>query len=175
MSWSHDVTSCGHPWTMMTSLQFPPLFTCAGGDMQRRASSADHQGARLPTTHCRQPLLLRPVQLVLHSTSSDRHQEEGPPSRRGPRRRRRPRRHVGEQLQSARSRAHLGRLPVLLVLSAEASRVDHGRPQLPASTAVLPSSPRPNRQGMRLCRPHSRLNRVLIRKGRMQLDIGLQI
>ena len=127
--------------------------------MRRRASSTDDQGARLPTTHRRQPLLLRPVQLVLHSTfSEERREEERPPSRRRSRRRRRHPLDVGEQLQSARSCADLGRLPVLLVLSAEASRVDYGRPQLPASTTVVPSSPRPNRQGVRLCRPYSRLN-----------------
>ena len=138
---------------------------CIDGSVQRRSSSADSQDSWMPAADRCQSLLLRPVQFILHSTSGDRRptKKGKPPVCRARRVVRRRRRHSGGRRQSARSSADLGRLPVLLVLPAEASRVDHRRTQLPASTAELSSTTRPDRQGVCLCRSHPRLSHVKVR------------
>jgi len=128
----------------------------ADGSVQRRTSTADDQGARVSAAHGRQSLLLRTVQLVLHSALGDRSRRQGHGSPSSRRRRCRLRRGGGRR-RSARSRAQLDRVPVVLVLSAEAGRVDHGRPELSPPTSELSTTTSPDHQGVRVRRPYPRL------------------
>ena len=135
----------------------------ADGGVWRRATTTDDQGARMSASHGRQSLLLRAVQLVLHSALGDRQGWPGTPPSHRPRRRR-PRGGGGgggdgrRPSRSSGSRARLDGVPVVLVLPADTRRVDHRRAQLPAPPTDLPATPGPDRQGVRMRRSHARLN-----------------